>query len=63
MMSRKDYRKFAEYFRSTYDQYRDGKAYSEAVGEFADILAEDNPRFNRRTFVDACGAHRFHAGV
>lgn len=48
-MSRKDYVRFAALFN--------GRAFVERslVEEFADILAEDNPRFDRSKFLAASG--------
>ena len=47
-MSRKHYRMIADAFRSNTDP----KAIAEAL---AISLKEDNPRFRRETFLDACG--------
>lgn len=58
-MTRKDYRAIAKVLREHLD------ATPETTGEvfqwgrmchaFADMLAEDNPRFHRNTFLMACG--------
>lgn len=56
MMSRKDYRNFAERLARVRPEAedRDGrKAWAEAVASVAWVLAEDNPRFDRHRFYAA----------
>lgn len=56
-MTRKDYWKFAEMLKNTSHSF---DAATEALWESvviktADIFQEDNPRFSRERFYEACG--------
>ena len=60
-MTRKDYIKFAKFWKdhkeisvlSQNDQW--AKAVEASFKDFADLLADDNPRFDRQKFFKACG--------
>lgn len=59
-MTRKDYQLIAEALRSSIIDYgrggRDGRAQWEAtVRRMAQVLANENARFNVPTFLQACG--------
>lgn len=62
-MTRKDYEKIAKVFNQT--KPRKGTDYSDTTAQVAwlrvvhgitEMLAEDNPSFNREKFLKACGA-------
>jgi hypothetical protein len=55
-MTRKDYVKIAEAFRSTEPTFEDSPEYNvwrKVLDAVADTLAEDNPRFDRMRFTFA----------
>ena len=64
-MTRKDYQLIADVFQRNriydsfiFDEEARGSAYraaSRVAYDLADALALDNPRFNRDTFLKACG--------
>jgi|688.fasta_scaffold327422_2 hypothetical protein len=59
MMTRKDYVSTAEilanYRRTFYSvSEKSADAFDEIVNDFADMFAEDNERFMRSKFIDAC---------
>ena len=59
MMTRKDYVSTAEilsnYRRTFYSvSEKSADAFDEIVNDFADMFAEDNDRFMRSKFIDAC---------
>jgi hypothetical protein len=57
-MTRKDYQAIAVIISSLADKYQfdDGRhVVSEVASDLADMMAEDNPRFDRQRFLDACG--------
>jgi len=60
-MSRKDYCAIAEAIRSTRAITDDGHGQTLAVDivaeRIADVMAKDNPRFDRERFYRACGAN------
>lgn len=56
-MTRKEYQKFAEMLKNTPHLY---DAAAESMWECivirtANIFQKDNPRFNRKRFIEACG--------
>jgi hypothetical protein len=51
-MTRKDYEKIARVLR---DDIPGGETRIIACEKFADMLATDNPRFDRNKFYKACG--------
>ena len=53
MMTRKDYVSTAEILK-TYAEAMDFIFFEDLVNDFADMFAEDNARFNRVRFVEAC---------
>ena len=53
MMTRKDYVSTAEILK-TYSESMDFIFFEDLVNDFADMFAEDNDRFNRVRFVEAC---------
>ena len=53
MMTRKDYVSTAEILK-TYAEAMDLFFFQDLVNDFADMFAEDNARFNRVRFVEAC---------
>ena len=53
MMTRKDYIATAEILK-TYSEAMDYFFFEDLVNDFADMFAEDNDRFNRVRFVEAC---------
>lgn len=53
MMTRKDYVSTAEILK-TYAVAMDLFFFEDLVNDFADMFAEDNARFNRVRFVEAC---------
>ena len=53
MMTRKDYVSTAEILK-TYAEAMDLFFFEDLVNDFADMFAEDNARFNRVRFVEAC---------
>lgn len=63
MMSRKDYRRFADLFAGEMaiaDHMNNGSARLQIrhiIASTADIFAQDNPRFDRQRFYDASGYH------
>jgi hypothetical protein len=59
MMTRKDYVSTAEilsnYRRTFYSvSEKSADAFDEIVNDFADMFADDNERFIRSKFIDAC---------
>ena len=52
-MTRKDYVSTAEILK-TYAEAMDLFFFEDLVNDFADMFAEDNARFNRVRFVEAC---------
>lgn len=63
-MTRKDYQIIAGVFKAEMKEWGDGGGSRDGVAEaaledtaarLADALAADNPRFNRKTFMAACG--------
>ena len=57
-MTRKDYQAVAEIISTLADKYQfdEGKdIIAEVALDLADMMQDDNPRFNRETFLDACG--------
>jgi hypothetical protein len=63
-MSRKDYEKVAAILREENDFAGDGRDLASRTAravvatvtvKMADMFAEDNPRFNRAKFLEACG--------
>jgi hypothetical protein len=57
-MTKKDYQAIAEVLSTLADkyQYDEGKnIIAEVALDLADIMQDDNPRFSRETFLDACG--------
>jgi hypothetical protein len=59
-MTRKDYIRIAAALKSARPPYHAETAprvaWDAAVFEIADVLADDNPRFDRAIFYAACGA-------
>ena len=57
VMTRKNFEMIAEMLKEARDDgvYRGPKAYGRECGRWADRLAHENPRFNRYTFLVACG--------
>ena len=53
MMTRKDYVSTAEILK-TYAEAMDLFFFEDLVNDFADMFEEDNARFNRVRFVEAC---------
>lgn len=53
MMTRKDYVSTAEILK-TYAEAMDLFFFEDLVNDFADMFAEDNARFNRVRFLEAC---------
>ena len=53
MMTRKDYVATAEILK-TYSEAMDADWFEDLVNDFADIFAEDNAKFNRVKFIEAC---------
>ena len=53
MMTRKDYIATAEILK-TYSEAMDNFFFEDLVNDFADMFAEDNDRFNRVRFLEAC---------
>jgi len=53
MMTRKDYIATAEILK-TYSEAMDSFFVEDLVNDFADMFAEDNDRFNRVRFWEAC---------
>lgn len=60
-MSKKDYKKFAEFWRENRESIPDSKdqesyqIWRSMLKDFADILQADNPNFDRDRFYTACG--------
>jgi hypothetical protein len=57
-MTRKDYQAIAEVISTLADKYQfdDGRyIVSEIASDLAEVLQNDNPRFDRQRFLDACG--------
>ena len=57
-MSRKHYKAIAEIISTLADKYQfdEGKnIIAEVALDLADMMQNDNPRFHRETFLDACG--------
>lgn len=57
-MTRKDYQAIAEVISTLADKYQfdDGRyIVSEVASDLAEVLQNDNPRFDRQRFLDACG--------
>ena len=56
-MTRKDYWKFAEMLKNTPHLHDDAaeSMWERIVIRTANIFQEDNPRFNRERFYEACG--------
>lgn len=56
MMTRKDYVKVAEILKSFGDNVENNHSnFFDLVYDFADMFAEDNPNFQEKKFVQACG--------
>jgi hypothetical protein len=54
MMTRKDYVATAEILNNHFNNYPvEISDFKELVLDFADMFAEDNPRFNETKFIDA----------
>ena len=54
-MTRRDYIAIAAAIQGA-DKYDDGEAISASIIErIADVMAQDNPRFDRARFLKACG--------
>jgi hypothetical protein len=54
-MSRRDYILIADAIRSVLDQVNDRSVIEPIVHAIATCMQRDNPRFDRRRFVAACG--------
>ena len=61
-MTRKDYIAIAKVFQNRADMARNIQNapsrlahYSEVAADLADVLAQDNQRFDRARFIKACG--------
>ncbi len=61
-MSKKDYKKFAVVLKNYYSAYSDPAKsggsrtmWQSLVLDLADLFAEDNRKFDRNKFFDACG--------
>ena len=56
MMTRKDYVKTAEILKTFGDNVENNFSdFIDLVYDFADMFAEDNPNFQEKKFVQACG--------
>lgn len=56
MMTRKDYVKVAEILKSFGDNVENNHSdFLDLVYDFSDMFAEDNPNFQEKKFVQACG--------
>ena len=55
IMTRKDYIKIAKVISTAWVANQDFR--DSIANDFADMLAQDNPRFNRSKFLTACGAN------
>jgi hypothetical protein len=53
-MTRKDYRLIAEALRRSPYRKDSFFQWEATVGSIADAMAKDNPRFDRRKFLEAC---------
>jgi hypothetical protein len=54
-MTRKDYELIAEVIATSWHYSQDSM--EDLAYRFADLLEEDNPRFDRHRFLVACGAN------
>lgn len=54
-MSRKDYEAIAEQFRTEREVGGEAPTLDRLAYRIADVLAQDNERFNRARFLAACG--------
>lgn len=59
-MTRKDYKAIADAIRKAWDAATDSTDTAEeamllTIGNIGDIMAQDNPRFDRDKFERACG--------
>ena len=54
-MTRKDYVMIADTIATAWHASADSKA--DLAYKFADVLEEDNPRFDRARFLTACGVN------
>jgi len=56
MMTRKDYVKVAEILKSFGDNVENNHSdFFDLVYDFSDMFAEDNPNFQEKKFLQACG--------
>ena len=56
MMTRKDYVKVAEILKSFGDNVENNHSdFFDLVYDFSDMFAEDNPNFQEKKFLKACG--------
>ena len=56
MMTRKDYVKVAEILKSFGDNVENNHSdFFDLVYDFSDMFANDNPNFQEKKFVQACG--------
>jgi hypothetical protein len=56
MMTRKDYVKVAEILKNFHENISNNENdFIDLVYDFADMFAEDNPNFQEKKFVQACG--------
>lgn len=54
-MTRKDYVMIADILKGQQKAHNDLETIEEIAYSFADVLEEDNPRFDRHKFLVACG--------
>ena len=54
-MRRQDYLRIAKAIRAAYAKRLDQEDVNVVANALADELTEDNPRFNRDMFLNACG--------
>jgi hypothetical protein len=55
MMTRKDYVAVADILSGYSNAMIDNFWWEDLVNDFALMFAEDNPNFNRKKFLEACG--------
>lgn len=55
MMTRKDYVKVSDILAGYSQAMIDNFWWEDLVNDFALMFAEDNPNFNRKKFLEACG--------
>jgi hypothetical protein len=56
-MTRKDYVMIADILKGQQKAHNDLETIEEIAYNFADVLEEDNPRFDRHRFLVACGVN------